>query len=189
MDVKIKKITKLRSSYFQKSKFFLYPMLRIPRIISPTKTYLFWEDKYGRKDYRLICEYKNFTIDTDRVIEKKNLFAHSMYDNFYETDDTLIYVFNLVKHKEILDIFIEGKYSQIPKAYKNAILAYYDQDLGTRPYMESFLYPDLHFDTYSDLLNVDIDIIKTTGELSNKPNLKFETFNKPIKNLESLFIK
>jgi hypothetical protein len=112
-----------------------------------------------------------------------------MYDNFYETDDTLIYVFNLVKHKEILDIFIEGKYSQIPKAYKNAILAYYDQDLGTRPYMESFLYPDLHFDTYSDLLNVDIDIIKTTGELSNKPNLKFETFNKPIKNLESLFIK
>ena len=42
--------------------------------------------------------------------------------------------------------------------------------------MKSYLYPDKYFDDYADILDVDIDMLKSVGELCNKPDLKKETF-------------
>ena len=49
--------------YFQKSKVFIYPLLRIKRgsSVIPTETYLSWNDAYTTEDMKLVCVYQSRT--------------------------------------------------------------------------------------------------------------------------------
>ena len=48
------------TEYFQKSKVFLYPLLRLKKGIDfvPAETYCFWDEIYDAMDYKFICLYK-----------------------------------------------------------------------------------------------------------------------------------
>ena len=46
--------------YFQKSKVFLYPLLKIKKGITrvPIQTYIAWDNVYSTNDLKFLCQYK-----------------------------------------------------------------------------------------------------------------------------------
>ena len=52
-------IKSVYKKYFQKSKVFLYPLLKIKRGTSviPSETYLAWNDTVSPDDMKLVCLY------------------------------------------------------------------------------------------------------------------------------------
>jgi len=47
------------------------------------------------------------------------------------------------------------------------------------------LYPEKYFDDYAECLDVDVDMLKSVGELCEKPNVKNETLIMKKSNLEN----
>ena len=49
------------TDYFQKSKVFLYPLLKLKKGLDfvPVETYVSWDGVYETSDYKFICVYKS----------------------------------------------------------------------------------------------------------------------------------
>ena len=47
------------TNYFQKSKVFLYPLLKLKKGLKyvPIQTYVCWEHVYAFEDCKIVCEY------------------------------------------------------------------------------------------------------------------------------------
>jgi hypothetical protein len=182
-------LNSIYKKYFQKSKVFLYPLLGIKRGTSviPTETYVSWGDVYFPEDMKLICVY-HIRDDHEYVSFEKNvLLKHTRLHDFIKVDDiTAVYVFDFSDLTDDWFHFINGKYSKINMNLKHTILSFFDKYSGNYAYMYSYLYPEKHFDTYANLLEVDVDLLKKVGELCSKPDLEKEMFLIQVANLQDI---
>lgn len=173
--------------YFQKSLTFLYPLLgNMDRDIRPTNTYISWEGNYTEKNFKLIC---TFNLDKVRIsdrtevhnhesyslFEKRYLFGNALYEDFKVLKDNKgIYIFNLENYREDIKFFLRGRYSLMDRETKERILKHYVFNKYSYEYMKSWLYPILFFEKYSELLNVEIELLKEVGELCDAYNREKE---------------
>jgi hypothetical protein len=172
-------IKKLYSKYFQKSRSFLFPILGLKKNAKfiPIQCYMAWENVYSTEDRKLILIYEK-----ENTVEWKNYIARTVMSNqlfecYIETEveDEVALVFDLhCIEKDYVNV-LEGKYSKLDKLSKKRIREYYGYASAEYAYIESFLYPDKYVKTYSQLLDVEEEHIRFTGELCDLPNLNLET--------------
>jgi hypothetical protein len=81
--------------------------------------------------------------------------------------------------------FIEGKYSKIHASVKKRILNYFNNNSANFIYVESYLFPNKFYEEYANILNVNVDLLISVGELCTKPDLEKETLLVEIKKLEN----
>lgn len=172
--------------YFQKSTTFLYPLLKVHKNkyynYKPSCTYLTIKDKYTVKDYKLICIYENKKDDKWFMYEKSYLINHTCLEYSQVIDDEYImYVFDMTKFKNEYDKFINGKYSKFTKKSKDVLANYFGVHTPEWVFIESYLFPDMYYDKYAKILEVDINIIKQTGELCDLYDEEKEMFNYLVK--------
>ena len=167
------KIKKLYTKYAQKSKIFLYPILGIKRggSVTPVETYLEWVDKYTKQDRKLICLYHIRDDNEFKNFEKRVLLAHPKFENFYYTENNQgIYIFDYEPDKDLYDKVLQGKYSQIKKEYKEKILDFFSNNKGSMVYIDSYLNPEKYMADYANLLGVNLELIKSVGQLCELPD-------------------
>ena len=187
------RIKNLNKGYFQKSMFFLYPLLKISKKLLPLNTYVSWNNA-SEEQYTLICRFKKFASPVDQELEKQHLLKHPRFINYYELEDgTCIYLFtyNDAKYKNTWDEFIKGSYSKFLPSVKTEILSFYKPGTVTYDYITSYLYPADHYNDYAELLNIPVEILKGGKELIDRPDLEKETLKTaPINvDLSSLNLK
>lgn len=176
---KTQKITKVNKSYFQKSLFFIYPLLSIPKKYLPQNTYLIAED-INVESRILICEYRKFQTADELKFESQYILSHPAFKECKKLENgELIYLFSFedIEYKSFWNLFLEGKYSLFSSSAKKKILSFYKEGTTTKEYIMSYLYPEKFYSEYAELLNVSVDTLKEIGELIDKPNLKKETLN------------
>lgn len=177
-------IKNLHKKYFQKSSSFLFPLLGIPKVsvFQPNETYISWEGHYKVTDRVLLCLYSPGKTGLEP------LKRHSLYKtDLLREDDSIVYVFDFTKYSADWDKFLQGKYSQLSETVKTKIKQYYKEGKKETDYMMTFLYPEDHIKTYSELLQVKESIIKEVGELCNPYDPSFEDlYSQPISSQQKL---
>ncbi len=164
-------IKRLYKNYFQKSYTFLYPLLGIRNKNSemkPCHTYMVGDNI---KNQSLICVYK---LNKENWSKVKNniLLKHPYLENILDiSNDTKIAIFDLSSLGDDYNRVLEGEYSKLSPQSKRLILDYYSIQSSTFVYIESFLFPKKYFTIYSELLNVEIDVLEQVGELCDAPNM------------------
>ena len=181
----------LYRKYFQKSKIFLYPLLDIKRGTSvvPDETYLSWNDSYSPEDMKLVCVYAVRTDSEYLLFEKNVLLKHNRLSDYVKTnDETAVFTFDFSDLAYDWNCFVTGKYSQMNMNTKRKILDFFDKKSGNYAYVDSYLFPEKHFETYAKLLNVETELLKSVGELCDKPDLEKEKLIMEVADLENLKI-
>lgn len=181
--------------YFQKSRAFLYPLLGIKKSanISPVNTYVSWEGVYTTKDMKLVVIYKQDNSEGFRAFEKMVLFKNRFFVDFKECEQGYTaYIFTFEQFKQDWNNFLDGKYSQFTPDLKNRIKNYHGESSGEWSYIETFLYPSKHYNTYAALLADSDDysemfeLLQRVGELCDPYNEEREIFKIGVKHLELL---
>lgn len=172
-------ISEVNREYFQRSMFFLYPVLKIPSnaSIKPTCTYLSWEGKYDVSDHRLICLFPKIesTSPIKALHEKKYLLGNSRYETMHVLEDErVVYVFNLENISKDWDRLLEGGYSKLSTYVRLSVNDYFRNTPKTAAYMDSYLNPSKYYDVYSKLLGVSVDLLKEGVELLSRPDITKE---------------
>lgn len=184
-------LNEIYRKYFQKSKIFLYPLLDIKRGTSvvPKETYLSWNDTINSEDMKLVCVYYPRTDQEYLQFEKNILLKHNRLIDYVKIDDeTLVVTFNFSDLKDDWFNFLNGKYSKMSSNTKSKILNFFNKKSGNYAYVESYLYPENHFATYAKILDVDVKLIKSVGELCDKPDLEKEMLLIEVADLENIKI-
>jgi hypothetical protein len=174
-------------TYFQKSLFFLYPLLDIKTSkIFPENTFLILEGYIEEKDCKILCSYDNKQHAGFSDFEKNNLLSSKYFIEKIEIDDLekAIYIFNLEDYCDDYQLFINGEYSKMSNDTKMIILNFYKFGTLQYEYIKSFLYPSKYYEVYADVLNVDIKILKSNIELVSKYEPEKETFLIEVKDLD-----
>lgn len=172
-------IKEINREYFQRSMFFLYPVLKIPPHVNikPTCTYLSWEGKYDVSDYRLICLFPkmDLTEPMKAANEKKYLLGNSRYETMEVLEDgRVIYVFNLENVHKDWNNLLEGKYSKMSAYVKLAINDFFRGNSKTLAYMDSYINPGNYYEAYGSMLGIETEILKEGVELLSKPDMSRE---------------
>jgi len=169
----------LYSDYFQKSKVFLYPLLKLKKGIEfvPDYTYVAWENLYEESNFKFLCLYsvnkKNVEFE---IFSKKYLKNHSLLESYvYMGNDIYIYIFNFYKFKYDFLCFNKGEYSKFSKESKTTILNFFGDKGDISQYIKSFLNPEDYHDQYADALGVSLELIKNVWELCSLPDKEKET--------------
>lgn len=173
--------------YFQKSQVFIYPLLGIKRGAAyvPKATYIAWEENdTTSEDMKLVCVYNNDGSNTFDVFVKSVLLKHSRLFGYVKADSkTSVFTFEFSDLSDDWENFLKGKYSKINLNLKAKILNFFDPQSGNYQYMKSYLHPEKFYDQYAELLNTDVELLKSVGELCTKPDLAKETLQLEIANL------
>jgi len=181
-------IDALYKKYFQKSKIFLYPLLGIKKgtKIVPNETYLGWGTSISPEDMKLVCVYKTLDNPDYLNFEKDVLLKHSRLCDYVKANSTTsIFTFDFSDLDDDWGYFINGQYSKISMNIKRKILDFFDKNGGNHLYVKSYLFPEKFFDTYAEILDVSSDLLKSVGELCDKPNLDKEKLVLTVANLEN----
>jgi hypothetical protein len=181
-------LTSIYRKYFQKSKVFIYPLLGIKRGLSvvPIETYVAWEGYYKPEDMKLICVY-DFRVDEEyKKIEKNILLEHNRLFDYKKVKAEVVIVFDFSDLNDDWFHFIYGRYSQLSTKTKQKILSFFDIHGGNYAYMHSYLIPEKYYANYSELLNVDTELLREVVELCNKPDLDKETLKLEIADLDNI---
>jgi hypothetical protein len=181
-------IDALYRDYFQKSRIFLYPLLGIRRGASviPEITYIGWDGNIKPEDAKLITIYPKRTDKEYLNFEKHVLINHSRASDFIELNDKqLLITFDFSDMKDDWNHFINGEYSQLDVKLKRKIRDFFEKTSANYVYIDSYLFPEKYFNLYADLLGVNVNLLKSVGELCSKPNLERETLIATIMNLEN----
>lgn len=179
------------TQYFQKSKVFLYPLLKLKRGIShvPVETYVSWDGVYSTDDFKFLCVYHCERDDKFQKFESKYLIDHKMLENIIElSEDKRVYIFNLYGYKYDFKRFIEGKYSKFSLGTKNLILNFFGNIGNISEYISSFLDPEPYHEKYAEALQVSVESIQDVYEVCSIPDLEKETLITDIP-LESELLK
>lgn len=162
----------------------MYPILGLQRGIStvPSGTYIAWEKLIEPADQKLIITYNCINHDEYPDFKKNVLLQHDfLIDIRIGENDEHIYVFDLLAIGTDYQSFLQGRYSMMSDEVKELILTFFDGDRKTLEFVESYLFPEDYFDDYSRLLNVDIELLESVGELCAPPDLIKETLKTTIK--------
>jgi len=178
----------LYSKYFQKSKSFLYPALGTRKTdpFAPTGTYISIEGYIGPEDVKLICTFEKNDSDEFKDFEKQILVENPLYENKFEIENYYVYVFDFQIYEEDWYSFLLGKYSKFSTMLKKGIRQYYGKSSQEYKFIETYLFPEEYFESYSKILDVDIEDLKEIGELCNPYNENKETLKIPKEYLEKL---
>ena len=181
-------IDKLYGKYFQKSRSFLYPMLGIKKgsYIAPSGTYISLKGRVEPEDAKLICTFRDDQSEGFKSFENQMLLTNPLFVEKIQIKDFNLYVFDLEIYQNDYFNFLLGKYSQFSAHLKRAIKNYYGDKSAEYQVIETYLYPDKHFETYAKLLDVDVNLLKKTGELCDPCDLEKEVLKIPVEDLESL---
>jgi len=166
------------TQYFQKSKVFLYPLLKLKKgsEFVPADTFICWDQIYSVNDYKFICVYHSERSKKFINFEFKNLKEHKLLENIIELPDNKnVYIFDFKKYRFDYDKFIEGKYSQFSIDTKNSISNFFGTVGKLSDYIQSFLDPEDYHESYAKALEVDIETIQNVYEVCSIPNLEKET--------------
>lgn len=176
----------LQKEYIQKSRLFLYPLLEIKKGSEavPTESYCLWDQMYTVNDHKFICTYC-LREDTEfKMFEKTKLTSHKLFDDFFELeDDRGAYVFDFSFMKKEWDYFLAGKYSNMSSTTKNIILKFFMTNKATYHHINSYLNPEIYYESYAELLGVEESVLRTVGELCSKPDLDKEKLLTRVKQI------
>lgn len=178
-------ITKLYPGYFQKSKVFLYPLLKLSKIeeYQPTGVYLTWEGNISIEMPKIILKYDTaeYRVNKEKAFQWDRFFREVLannpyFDSSYRSEDgnTLIVVMDMKEFSSDYFSVVDGKYSEISQLGKALIQKYYGYNTLEWKYMETFLLPKYHFLKYAELLNVNVECLQEVGQLCSKPDFKEE---------------
>lgn len=184
-------IDALYRKYFQKSKIFIYPLLEIKRGTSvvPSETYLSYNKTVNSEDMKLVCIYHPREDEEYIKFEKNVLLKHNrLHDYIKVSDEKLVVIFDFSDLDLDWYLFIQGRYSKMDTKIKRKILNFFDKNSGNYAYVESYLFPEKHFETYAKLLGVETSFLKSVGELCDKPDLNKESLQIEVANLENIKI-
>jgi hypothetical protein len=184
-------IKSLYGKYFQKSKSFLFPALGIKKNskFTPSNTYVAVDGYIDAEDVKLICTYDKPEIEDDEdylVFEQHFLLENPLFLEKIETKEMFVYVFDYQIYTTDWFNFILGKYSKLSSVLKRAIKTYYGDNSAEYRYIDSYLYPEEYYEDYSVLLDVNVDQLKSIGQLCNACDIKKETLKISKEYLESL---
>jgi len=187
------------TNYFQKSKVFLYPLLKLKKGLKyvPIQTYVCWEHVYAFKDYKIICEYHAPSSPEFISFYKDYLKNHNLFYKHIDmsVENTHLFIFDLLSLKHDYKRFLKGKYSQFSFDSKLIILDFFSSSGTMLNYIQAFLSPDNSHENYAEALGVDASIIKELNEICSVPNLNKETLvtnYKPLDwvlNKNSIYLK
>lgn len=168
---------KIYNKYFQKSRSFLYPGLGIKKTaaVSPLGTYIAISNMINPEDLKLICTFKKDDSDKFKKFEENTLLSNPLFERKIKSNKYNIYVFNFEIYEKDWINFIMGKYSKLSNVLKKGIKDYYNESSPEYKVIEVYLYPEKYFEMYSKLLEVDIETLKSTGELCDPFDLEKET--------------
>lgn len=172
-------LEKLYGKYFQKSKTFLYPILGIRRMsgFNPGGVYISIKDKINPEDTKLICTFRKDNSKNFEDFENQMLTGNPLFEEKKETKDLNIYIFDLEPYANDYINFLLGKYSKLSAPFKKAIKTFYGETSAEYKYLDSYLYPEKYFDTYSKLLGVNINLLRKIGELCDLYDPSKETLS------------
>lgn len=179
-------VESIYAEYMQKSRIFVYPFLDIRKGSEavPIESYISWTDKYSFDDYKLICIYHLRDDDVFKKFEKQKLTGNKLFDSYYETvDGQGAYVFDMSDHKSDWNHFINGTYTKLSTNAKNMILKFFMTNKRNYHVINSYLNPELYYESYAKLLDVNEKLLREVGELCSKPDLDKETLTAEIKSI------
>jgi len=165
------------TQYFQKSKVFLYPLLKLKKGIDfvPIETYICWDGVYSENDFKFLCVYHCERNDKFKKFESKYLKDHKMLENIILlSEDKQLYVFDFSIYKYDFKRFVEGKYSKFSIGTKKLILNFFGSVGNISEYITSFLDPEPYHETYADALQVSVKSIQDVYEVCSIPDLEKE---------------
>lgn len=164
--------------YFQKSKVFLYPLLKIKKGITrvPIQTYVAWDNVYSTNDLKFLCQYKTKQTPKFNSFAKSHLLNHSLLEEVIElNENTQLFIFDFSKFKSDYNKFLKGKYSQYSLDSKISIIDFFGTQDKIGSYVEGFLTPEGVHDEYAESLGVNIKSIEDIYEVCTPPDLEKET--------------
>ena len=167
------------TEFFQKSKVFLYPLLKIRKGVShvPVQTYVAWENVYSTENNRFFCEYSTKMTSTFKKFSFNYLQNHKLFEDYIElNNDKHLFIFDFTAYKSDFQRFISGAYSQFSLNNKISILDFFSNQKKISSYVEGFLSPEDVDELYAKELGVDVEIIQKIYEVCSPPDLKKETF-------------
>jgi hypothetical protein len=181
-------IKSIYSKYFQKSKSFLYPALGIKRKskFSPINTYISVKGVYEPEDLKFTCTFEKNKSEAFIEFESEMLVNNPLFHQKIELDEFNVYIFDYTIYMNDWFTFIIGRYSDLSPVLKRAIKVYYGENSAEYEHMKTYLYPKEYFDVYSELLEVDVNVLKKIGELCNPCDMRKETLEFSEEVLENL---
>jgi hypothetical protein len=168
------KLQALYKSYFQKSKIFLYPLLKIKRgaVAVPEQTYLVYEDIIKPEHRILLCKYKDRTDAEYLEFEKERLFGHPAFKGYFKLKDgAKLFMFDFAFIGDDWDHLLNGRYSQISLENRKTIVNHFDKKTQVYYFIESYLFPKKYISEYARLLHVEPELLEEVGELCDKPDI------------------
>lgn len=157
--------------YFQKSQFFLYPLLCLDKKMDffPETTFL----TFSNEDItlgKIVCQFKIVDSQKFRNFERLHVIPNKYFvcKSICSNKEYVFYTFINIDYLYDYDLFLKGEYSKFTNEAKAIILKFYNAKSIVFEYMRSFLLPSKFYEVYSDILDVDENILKNNVELAQK---------------------
>jgi hypothetical protein len=166
------------TDYFQKSKVFLYPLLKIRKGVThvPVQTYIAWENVFTLNDNKFLCEYKTKMNSGFKKFIVDYLQNHELFEDYIKLDNNRhLFIFNYKSLSFDFNNFIKGEYSNISLSSKIDIIDFFQSQEKILSYIKGFLQPNTVHEKYAEELKVDVELIKNIHEVCDPPNLEKET--------------
>lgn len=166
------------TEYFQKSKVFLYPLLRFRSGLSfvPVQTYVCWDKLIGVNENKFLCEYNVGTSEKFELFSNSYLKKHPLFYEYVQLDeDKHLFIFDFTQYKSDFKKFIDGKYSKFSLDSKITILDFFGNKGNISEYVNLFLSPNSAHKLYAEALHVSIKQIEEVFEVCSIPDLEKET--------------
>lgn len=181
------KIDKPFSTYFQKSRIFMYPLIGIRQGVSvtPIQTYVAWQGKVEPNQGFLVALYHLREDQEFKVFDRDILRKNKLFHSFTEVEDGKgVYVFDMNGIRADWDNFLIGKYSKLSPDTKRKLINFFGKNQTDYAYIHSWLYPSRYFALYSELLLVKEKVLSEVGELCSIPDVNKEVLMASVKSLD-----
>lgn len=173
----------LKSTYWSKSKAFLYPLTGLNKTLSyPVESYLFW-DGYSIYNYQLILYWRWENYDDFLNYCRENIFPVLDKNGYlmetFDGDNSSVFILDMSEWALDIEMFLKGKYSKLSASAKDTIEEhhrYYERAASKiAPEISAALEPHTKFKAYGGLSAIeyvaqeygfDLDELTKVGELA-----------------------
>lgn len=183
--------TKLITTYFSKSKWFLYPAIINDGKFVPSRTFISSPDLgITLKDYKIITLFSKENNNEFEEFSRKVLLTNPDLLSFQELDSYFMYIFSMKNYKVDFDYFVNGKYSKLSKETKDKILSITKKNPTNVALLKIYLFPYSSVDYFENMIDFfgenSRSALLEVGELCSKPDLIKETmYYESIMNIKS----